>query len=100
MKCEDLLKALGEYVDGTLDAAICDEFRKHLESCNPCEIVVDNVRQTITLYKAGDPYELPPEFGDKLRRALRERWKKKFPPKAGNLDAPPGSNPMERRPTP
>ena len=79
MKCEELLKALNEYVDGQVDPAICDEFAEHLAGCNPCQVVVDNVRQTIALYRAGEPYPMPPEFTARLRDALRARWKRTFP---------------------
>lgn len=78
MKCEELLKAINDYVDGQIDPAICDELEHHLADCNPCQVVVDNIRQTIRLYKAGQPYELPPEFCSRLRSTLHERWKLKF----------------------
>jgi anti-sigma factor RsiW len=79
MNCDDLLLALNDYVDGHVEPALCKQFEAHLAGCNPCQIVVDNIRQTITLYKAGEPYELPSGFRDELRRSLRDRWKKKFP---------------------
>lgn len=79
MNCEQLLAALNEYVDGEIDPAICESFRKHLEGCNPCQIVVDNIRQTITLYKAGEPYEIPAELHARLTSVLRARWRAKFP---------------------
>jgi len=79
MKCEDLLKLLNEYVDGTVDPALCAEFETHLAGCNPCQIVVDNIRKTITLYKNGEPYELPLEFRQRLHQALRQRWKETHP---------------------
>ncbi len=75
MKCEDLLKAMNEYVDGQLDPAICDEFEQHLAGCNPCQIVVDNIRKTITLYRDGQPYSMPVEFRNRLRKTLEECWK-------------------------
>jgi len=75
MKCEELLKYLNEYVDGTVDPEVCEEFEKHMAGCNPCKIVVDNIRKTITLYKEGQPYKLPAEFRQRLRTALRQRWK-------------------------
>jgi anti-sigma factor RsiW len=77
MKCEELLKQLNEYVDGTVDPSICEEFEKHMAGCNPCQVVVDNIRKTITLYKNGRPYRLPFEFRSKLHRTLREQWKNK-----------------------
>lgn len=84
MKCEELLAALNDYVDGDIDPSICSSFEKHLAGCNPCQIVVDNIRQTIRLYKAGEPYEMPPEFHHRLQSRLRARWRAKFPaPEAG-----------------
>jgi RNA polymerase sigma-70 factor (ECF subfamily) len=72
--CQDLLKAINDYVDGGIDPAMCAELEKHLAGCNPCQVVVDNVRQTITLFKKGQPYDLPVGFHDRLHAALRERW--------------------------
>jgi len=80
MKCEELLKLLNEYVDGTVDPAICREFEQHMAGCNPCQVVVDNLRKTIRLYKDGEPYALPPAFRDQLHAALRAKWKEKHPP--------------------
>jgi len=74
MKCEDLLRALNEFVDGTIDIGACEEFKDHLALCNPCKIVVDNVRQTITLFKSGKPFDLPAAFQRKLHDTLRDRW--------------------------
>ncbi len=78
MKCDELLKALNDFVDGDIDPGICEEFEHHLEGCNPCQIVVDNIRGTIRLYRDRDPYEMPGEFQDRLRSRLRARWIQKF----------------------
>ena len=75
MKCEEMLAALNEYVDGTIDPAICKEFERHLAGCNPCQVVVDNIRKTIILCKEGKAYELPVSFRERLHTALQERWK-------------------------
>jgi anti-sigma factor RsiW len=75
MQCEQLMRHLNEYVDGAIDPAICEEFNRHLADCNPCQVVVDNIRQTITLYKNGTPCEMPLAFRNRLHAALRERWK-------------------------
>ncbi len=74
MKCEEMLAMLNEYVDGTIDPGICAEFEKHMAGCNPCQIVVDNIRQTITLYKNGQPVEIPAECRERLHAVLRQRW--------------------------
>jgi hypothetical protein len=39
---------------------------------------VDNIRQTITLYKNDQPYELPVRFKEQLHEALRAKWQEKF----------------------
>lgn len=88
MKCAELLAMLNEYVDGTVDPAICEEFEKHLAGCNPCQVVVDNIRQTITLYRNGKPYELPVEFHNRLHAALRQRWPKTGPAQSTKQDSP------------
>ncbi len=84
MKCEELLAMLNEYVDGTIDPGICEDFEKHMAGCNPCQVVIDNIRQTITLYKEGQPYELPVQFRERLREALRQKWMEK----RGNNSSP------------
>ena len=75
MKCEELLALLNEYVDGTVDPGICAEFEQHMRGCNPCQVVVDNIRQTITLYRNGQPYAMPVKFRSRLHSTLRQRWK-------------------------
>ena len=79
MKCEDLLRALNDYVDGDIDPAVCEQFEVHLADCNPCQVVIDNIRQTIRLYRGGEPYEVPPECEQMLRDVLRRKWAEKFP---------------------
>jgi anti-sigma factor RsiW len=77
MKCADLLRMLNDYVDGDIDPGICKEFEKHLAGCNPCTIVVDNVRKTITLYREKSVFELPALFQARLHAALREKGRSK-----------------------
>ena len=79
MKCEELLALLSDYVDGELDPGLCEELQRHMDDCNPCQVVVDNIRMTITLYREGRPCELPLKFRDRLHSALRDRWKQTFP---------------------
>ncbi len=74
MKCEELLAMLNEYVDGVIDPSVCREFKQYMAGCNPCKVVVDNIRKTVTLYKAGQPCELPLAFQKRLHAVLRKRW--------------------------
>lgn len=74
MKCQELLKLLNDYVDGDVDVPSCAEFEKHLKDCNPCRIVVDTMRQTITLYRGQEVYDIPAPFREKLHDVLRRKW--------------------------
>jgi hypothetical protein len=78
MNCDDLLKALNDYVDGVELTELCEEFAEHLAGCNPCQVVVDNIRQTISLYQAGRPYPMPEAFQQRLQQCLKDRWLEKF----------------------
>ncbi len=78
MTCEELLKALNDYVDGVELTEICDEFAEHLAGCNPCQVVVDNIRQTIALFHNGKPYDLPAAFQESLQNTLKAKWQEKF----------------------
>jgi len=83
MQCKELLALLGEYVDGELSREDYATFEKHLCGCRPCEVVVDNVRQTIAVYRCGHRIELPSALQKQLRRVLRDRWEAKFPSRGG-----------------
>ena len=78
MTCHDYRDLMMGYLDNELTDEQRRQFEEHLAGCNPCQVVVDNIRKTITLYKAGEPYPMPPEFHDRLHETLRARWKEKF----------------------
>ncbi len=79
MRCEEILAVLSDYVDSEVDPTICEALREHLEGCAPCEVVIDNILKTITLYKSGHPVDLPPDLHGQLSGILHRRWKAKFP---------------------
>ncbi len=87
MKCQELLKALSEYVEGGVDPAICKELEKHLGDCNPCRVVVDTLKKTISLYKNDEVYELPADFKQRLHKALQEKWRQKANPHSDDASA-------------
>ena len=50
--CRHLLASLSDYVDGELEAELCEELERHMEGCDNCQIVVDTLRKTIYLYRS------------------------------------------------
>ncbi|MCP5517473.1 MAG: zf-HC2 domain-containing protein [Verrucomicrobiales bacterium] len=79
MKCQELLALLNDYIDGTVDPALCEEFERHMGGCAACQVVVDNIRKTIRVYCEGREMELPVGFRTRLHDSLRARWKETHP---------------------
>jgi hypothetical protein len=79
--CDEFLALLNEYVEGGVDPSVCKALEPHLAKCNPCRVVVDNIRKTISLYRNDARCELPMEFRDRMHSALRNCWRKHGPRK-------------------
>ncbi|UCD64425.1 MAG: zf-HC2 domain-containing protein [Candidatus Zixiibacteriota bacterium] len=77
-KCLDYIQELNDYLDGELDEQLCGEIEKHIGQCENCRIMVDTLRQTVTLCREGRPEKLPAALEAKLGNLLRQRWEKKF----------------------
>ncbi len=68
--CRELLGALSDYIDGELEARLCQEIERHLVECQNCQILVDTLRKTIWLYQRERPETLPQAVEERLRQAL------------------------------
>ena len=68
--CQDLLRELCDYIDGTASETLCAEIERHLEDCPNCRCVVDTLRKTISLYQAQEGAVSLPE--DVHRRLVRQ----------------------------
>jgi hypothetical protein len=71
-KCHALLGSLSDYVDGTLSEELCDEIDRHIAECQDCNIVVDTLRKTISLYhdSAIEKGECPEVVRERLYKTL------------------------------
>ncbi len=77
-KCLDYIKELNDYLDGDLDPSVCAEIEKHIGECNNCRIMVDSLKQTVTLCREGKEEKLPEVLESRLNGLLKARWEKKF----------------------
>ncbi len=68
--CHSLLGSLSEYLDGEAEAALCAEIEQHLDSCEKCQVVVDTLAKTITIYKASDRETLSGEAKKRIIASL------------------------------
>lgn len=55
--CANLLGALSEYIDGSLNPELCRELERHLAGCEDCRVVLNTTRRTIDLVQS--PVEQP-----------------------------------------
>lgn len=69
--CRNLLHSLSEYVDGELSESLCEEIQAHLADCKDCQIVVNTLQKTISLYhEIADKPDIPLDVRKRLYRRL------------------------------
>lgn len=78
-QCSDYINNLNDYLDGEISPELCKELEEHIGQCNNCRIMVDSLKQTVSLCREGKKETLPKALEDKLTNILKEKWKKKFP---------------------
>jgi anti-sigma factor RsiW len=84
MVCQELVEAITEYLEGTMDASDRVRFERHLRGCADCREYVAQMRATIRLSRGLPPGALPPATRRGLLDAFRD-WKRDRtnPPPAG-----------------
>jgi anti-sigma factor RsiW len=70
MKCREMLGALSDYVDGELEARLCEEIEAHMRGCPDCQVMVDTLRKTVVLYHSHGQTEIPPDVRSRLYAVL------------------------------
>jgi mycothiol system anti-sigma-R factor len=70
MGCKDMLGNLSAYIDGDLEAELCAEIEEHMAGCTNCQIVVDTLERTVTLYHDNCHEPLPDDVKSRLLAAL------------------------------
>ncbi len=71
MQCREMLGSLSDYVDGELEAALCEQIERHMAGCGNCRAVVDTLRKTVTLYRDLGHAELPADARERLYVVLK-----------------------------
>jgi anti-sigma factor (TIGR02949 family) len=69
--CHELISSLSEYVDGSLQAEICQEIERHLRECHKCRVVVNTLKKTVELYQeTADDAAMPEAVRERLFKRL------------------------------
>ena len=77
MTCTDFLSQLTDYFDGQISPELLEEVRAHTASCHHCEVVLDTTRNTISVYRDHEVYEVSTEFRERLHAAIMKRCTEK-----------------------
>lgn len=70
MKCQEMLAALSDYIDGELEARLCAEIEAHMRECPDCQVMLDTLRKTIVLYRTHSRAEMPADVQTRLHAVL------------------------------
>ena len=77
MNCTEVLEQLGDYLDEDARQELCRQIEGHLKQCSNCQVYVDTVRKTITLYQTdGSGVELPVTASQKLQLAMASEYQR------------------------
>ena len=68
--CHHLLGSLSDYIDGDLDDALCAEIEQHMAGCTNCQVVVDTLTKTVSLYQMLPEQPLPQDMEARLFRRM------------------------------
>lgn len=80
MKCNDFLRELNDFLDGSLDLNLKAELQEHLQWCHNCYVVCNTTEKTIEIYRENKLYELPDPLRAKLQQAILSKCKAKSKP--------------------
>ena len=71
MDCREIFEGLSDYIDEELADKTCREIENHLKDCYNCRVVVNTLRQTVTLYQETPSEELPGDVRMRLHKVIR-----------------------------
>lgn len=70
LNCEALLRALSDYIDGSLPPELCREIEKHLAGCDNCRAVLNTTKRSIDLVRESKDGPVPDAVRERLFKRL------------------------------
>jgi hypothetical protein len=71
-QCQEMLKLLLDFVDGTLEHDRDEEFRRHLCGCLPCYVYLQTYETTIRITRSLPKCQMPKECEQRLLAMLEK----------------------------
>jgi len=61
---------LSEYIDNELDDVSCEDVKRHLAQCEPCQACLETLKRTVTICHEVDDEPVPENFSERLKTAI------------------------------
>lgn len=69
--CYHLLSSFSDFIDGDLNDELCIQLQQHLTECKNCQIVVDTLNKTVSLYHSmSESPIIPTDVRQRLYKCL------------------------------
>jgi len=72
ISCDEVLRALGGYLENDIDADLRRRMQEHFKQCNHCRALLDGANNVIQLVGDGRAFDVPAGFSSRLYRKLQE----------------------------
>ena len=72
MRCEDLVGIIIDYVEGTMDPLLKEEFERHMGDCESCLAFFKTYEKTRELTKESTCNDMPEEVQVRVKNFLRK----------------------------
>ncbi|MBW1800386.1 MAG: zf-HC2 domain-containing protein [Deltaproteobacteria bacterium] len=74
--CKKYFERISEYLDGELDASICEKINQHLQECPECRNCLESLKKTVDICKKLPPETIPEDVQARIREHLRHLLEK------------------------
>jgi predicted anti-sigma-YlaC factor YlaD len=71
MDCREIFEGLSDYIDRDMAEKTCREIELHLKDCYNCRVVVNTLKQTVTLYQEAPSIEVPGDVSMRLHKIIQ-----------------------------
>lgn len=73
MNCNGVRREISNYIDGDIEATVRLDFELHLQGCQHCTVVVDQVKKTVELFCDAELVDVPNDVRSRLYEVLQNK---------------------------
>ena len=73
MTCDELYRRLTDHAEGVLDADVCQEVDRHLEGCDSCRMIRQDLEDLSRLCRESEPARLPDGVRQRIQSLIESQ---------------------------